>query len=98
MTCEHEDFAAFVDVARLTANDDDPTIIGYTAEIRIDCAQCGESFVFRGIPVGVLPGQPTTSVDGRELRAPLAPASDPEFGSSGMGFTVRMTDQTRSDN
>jgi hypothetical protein len=79
--CPHEDFDAFVDVARITAGDNDPTVIGYTAEIRVNCRACGEPFRWTGVPAGLSPRQPTCSVDGTELRAPLRPASaDPDFG------------------
>lgn len=87
--CEHPDFAAFVEVNRLTASDDDPTVVGFTAEIRIECAVCSEPFLFRGVPVGMLPYRPAMSVDRMELRVPISPrGADESFGRNIPGFTV----------
>lgn len=91
MTCEHEDFSAVVEVNRLAASDDDPTIVGYSADVRVECASCGERFVFVGAPVGLLPTKPACSVDGLELRVPLRPQSaDPHFGMGLAGFAARV--------
>lgn len=88
--CPHANFDAFVDVGRVTARDNDPTVIGYSAEIRVNCRDCGEPFRWTGVPVGLSPGQPMCSVDHAELRAPLRPASaDPDFGMGLPGFSVR---------
>lgn len=87
--CAHEDFAAFVEVARIAASDDDPTIVGFAAEVRIHCVQCDEPFRFIGVPAGMLPNRPTCSVDEAELRAPIRPASsDSDFGLGIPGFAV----------
>lgn len=88
--CPHENFAANVEVNRLTASDDDPTVIGYTADIRVECAQCGEKFRWIGVPAGMSPVHPAVSVDETELRAPIRPAStDPDFGLGIPGFAIR---------
>ena len=95
--CPHEDFAAFVDVGRIKASDDNPTIVGYSAEVRIDCAHCGEPFRFIGMPAGVLPDRPACSVDEKEARLPIRPASgDPDFGLGIPGFTVAYREDDRS--
>ena len=87
--CPHEQFAAEVGVNRLTATDDGP-VTGYTADIRVMCADCGEPFRWVGVPAGVLPNRPACSVDETELHAPLRPASsDPDFGLGIPGFAVR---------
>jgi hypothetical protein len=86
--CEHPDFAAFVEVARITGQEDGP-VIGYSGTVRVDCAVCGEPMQWLGAPVGLSPRQPMTSVDGLELRAPLRPRSAPAgWGEDGPGFHV----------
>lgn len=88
--CEHPDFTAFVDVARINDTPDGP-IIGYSASVKVDCAVCGEGMRWMGLPVGLSPREPCTSVDGSELRAPLRPASAaPGFGEDGPAFRVRL--------
>ncbi|MDX3634305.1 hypothetical protein PV728_29390 [Streptomyces europaeiscabiei] len=87
--CTHEDFDAVVGVARITASDDDPTVIGYAAEIKVNCQACGEPFRWTGVPAGLSPRQPMCSVDETTLHAPLRPASaDPDFGLGLPGFSV----------
>jgi hypothetical protein len=88
-SCPHENFDAFVDVGRITASDNDPTVIGYSAEIKVNCRDCSEPFRWTGVPAGLSPRQPMCSVDETELRAPLRPASaDPDFGLGLPGFSV----------
>lgn len=95
--CPHPDFAAFVEVNRLTAHDritscvpdDDPPVIGYSADIRVTCLACGEAFRWTGVPAGLSPARPTCSVDETTLHAPLRPASaDPDFGLGLPGFSI----------
>jgi len=91
--CPHEDFSAFVDVNRLTASDEDPTVTGYTADVRVECAQCGEKMRWLGVQAGTSPKRPMCSVDEFELRAPLRPASaDSDFGLGIPGFAVTWRD------
>lgn len=68
--CQHEDFAATVDVIRLGDGDHGrpDVIVGFSAEVRINCAGCGEQMVFVGAPIGVLPTKPCMSPDGTEHR------------------------------
>lgn len=89
--CRHDAHTAFVDVYQLTATTDATSEpVGFTAEIRIDCNQCGEAFVFLGLPCGLSPAKPTTDVPGTTLRVPIKPASAPEdFGRDLPGFHVR---------
>ena len=71
--CSHENFAATVNVNRLTKSDDDATVIAHQADIRINCAECGLPFEFVGVDAGMLPNKPMASVDAQELRAPIRP-------------------------
>ncbi|MGW6292448.1 hypothetical protein [Streptomyces sp. NPDC055058] len=88
--CPHENFAAHVDVARITRSDTDPTVIGYSADIKVNCTDCDEPFRWTGVPAGLSPRQPMCSIDETELHAPLRPASaDPDFGLGLPGFSVR---------
>lgn len=89
--CPHENFKAGVFVKRLTDHGDGP-VVGYTADVRVQCADCGEPFRWIGCPAGVDPRRPAVSIDETELRAPLRPASaDPDFGLGLPGFAIRMT-------
>lgn len=88
--CPHENFDAVVDVNRLGKSDDDPTIIGYTADIRVWCTDCKEPFRWIGVQAGMSPARPMCSVDEGDLRAPLRPASaDPDFGLGIPGFAIQ---------
>lgn len=82
MSCDHPDFAAQVDVSRLT------DVGAFTADVRIQCSACGEAFVFLGPELGLHPAMPTVSVDRTELRAPIAPQSDPTVRGR-VGFRIR---------
>ena len=87
--CPHEDFAASVEVSRLTKVDGGP-VDGYSADIRVSCAACGEPFRWIGATAGLSPARPMCSVDETELRAPLRPASsDPDFGLGIPGFAIQ---------
>lgn len=87
--CGHEDFEAHVEVNRLT-HGNDPAVIGYAAEVKIDCARCGEKFRFIGMPAGMMPDRPACSPDETEARLPIRPASsDDDFGMGIPGFAVR---------
>lgn len=72
-TCQHKQFCASVEVGRLSKNENGP-ITGYTADVRIKCAECGLPFRFIGIECGSSPFAPKVSVDATELRAPIEPA------------------------
>lgn len=90
MTCEHENFIAEVDVNRLTKDDGGP-VAGFSADVRIRCADCQEPFVFRGATVGLLPTKPCMSADALELHAPVLPQSaDPNFGLGLAGVAMRV--------
>lgn len=90
MTCEHEDFVATVDVARITEVEEG-TVAGFYAEVRIHCVVCDEPFVFRGLPIGMSQAEPRMSPDGTEVRLPILPQSaDPHFGLGLAGFIARV--------
>jgi hypothetical protein len=77
--CKHETFEASVNVGRLTDGDDGP-VTSYVAEIKIVCAICRVEFGFLGPAAGVRNDEPTTSMDGLELRCPIVPGSVPRRG------------------
>ena len=52
MTCQHEDFEANVEVGRISAGDGGP-IVSFVADITIMCADCRQSFGFRGLTPGM---------------------------------------------
>lgn len=88
--CEHEAFAATVDVHRLSRSAEDDTVVGYTADIHVSCRDCGEPFEFIGLPMGALPSAPAASVTGLEARMPIRPTTAPRtFGLGLPGFTIR---------
>jgi hypothetical protein len=88
--CPHENFNAVVGVARLLGQEDGP-VVGFSAEIRVRCADCDEPFRWTGVPAGHSPREPRCSFDETELRAPLRPASaDPDFGMGLPGFSINM--------
>lgn len=89
LPCPHEDFAASVDVNRRTASDDDPTVIGYSADIAVSCVRCGEPFRWTGLQAGLSSGRPMCNVDETVMSAPLRPASaDPDFGLGLPGYAI----------
>jgi hypothetical protein len=87
--CPHPDFNASVCVNRITGSDTDPAPVAFNADIRVECAACGEKFRWIGVQAGLHPGRPMCSPDEFELRAPLRPAShDSDFGLGIPGFAV----------
>jgi len=86
--CPHADFAVFANVVRLAEREGGP-VTAFVAELRVDCAQCGEHFRWIGVPAGHRGDRPMVSVDEFELRAPIRPASsDPDFGLGIPGFAI----------
>jgi len=66
-------FNASVNVIRLTEENDETKVKGYTTEIRVSCHECGLPFEFIGVDAGMMPTKPMASVDAQELRAPIRP-------------------------
>ena len=87
--CPHENFEAFVDIARVLAEEGDAAPAYFMADITAGCTDCGEPFRWTGLQAGMSPRQPMCSVDESTMRAPLRPASaDPDFGMGLPGFAV----------
>lgn len=80
MTCLHESFRCSANVGGLSQVEGGP-ITGYTVDIMIECTQCGLPFRFIGLAAGNSPDGPRVSVDGKELRAPLEPATHQKFAA-----------------
>lgn len=87
--CEHNNFKAHVGVSRLTEVEGGPAT-HFAAEIRIECADCGQRFEFVGLPLGSSAYKPTVSMDGEELRAPIA-ALGTKLPKGLPGFSVSMS-------
>lgn len=72
-TCVHPEFRASVDVTRIlndVPEDEGGEAVHFAADVRVECAACGEPFGFRGVPCGVsIVGVPMRSADALELRA-----------------------------
>lgn len=75
MACQHEDFSVRVNVGRLSAVEGGP-ISNYTADVQIQCAQCGEAFCFIGMEHGSDPAKPMCSFLADEARLPIRPSSE----------------------
>ena len=89
LPCPHATHEAWVGVHRLTASDDAPTVIGYTTDIKITCAECGEPFRWKGVQAGTSQTGPMCSLDEFTLHAPIRPASsDPDFGLGIPGYAI----------
>lgn len=88
MGCNHEDFAATVEVARME------DIGMFNASVRVSCAQCGEAFRFLGLPAGIDLNGAAVSVDGCEARLAIGTKETVAniIDSNGpTSFTVRKT-------
>lgn len=92
-TCRHaSNHAAFVDVAVM----DEGEGLGpeaFMVDIRVECADCGQPFVFIApdLPVGLDFHRPTVSVSGETLNVPATPADgslDPTLRAGLPGFSV----------
>jgi hypothetical protein len=70
--CAHENFASVVNVGRITEVEGG-SVVRYTAEVTINCADCNEKFDFVGIDAGSSPHRPMMSWDATEARLPLKP-------------------------
>jgi len=73
--CEHDDFAARVEVHRLA--DDHGRIRNFVAEITVRCARCDEPFHFVGPDAGFSFVRPTVSVGATTLHAPICSGEAP---------------------
>ena len=84
-TCDHEDFAASVDVHRL----DD--VRRFQADVRVQCRECGKPFRFIGLPAGVDLNGASTSADATEARLAIAPLGEvlSVLEDAPTGFSIR---------
>lgn len=89
--CDHPHFMVHADVNRLTREGGGPAY-AFAADFHVNCAVCGQSFVFLCPVGGLLPDQPTISVDGTELRAPMVPSDRPEMRGE-VGFRVSVASE-----
>ena len=69
--CDHLNFAAEVDVHRLTNEAGEVT--GYMADLRIRCAHCGRRMQFLGLPNGVNTRGAAASIDDLEAHLAIIP-------------------------
>lgn len=69
--CAHFNFAAQVNVGRLTNRDGEVT--QFVADVTIHCADCGRKMQFLGLPAGMDTQGATMSVDGLEAHLALCP-------------------------
>lgn len=67
--CEHHEFSAQVNVARLEDTG------RFVAELRVHCSQCGEEFQFLGLEPGVDLNGARVSIDGLEANLAICPKS-----------------------
>ena len=84
--CQHLNFEAFVNVNRLFASG------RFSADVRINCAECGEPFRFLGFPCGVDLNGAAVSADGTEARLAIGTAETVAKiidGNCPVGFTIR---------
>lgn len=70
MRCEHKDFRATVNVARLE------NVGRFMAEIRVSCAECGRAFQFLGLDPGVDLHGARVSLDGLEANIAICPQGE----------------------
>lgn len=84
--CKHENFQAKVKVNRLTDSG------RFSADVTINCIECGEPFRFLGLPCGTDLNGATVSVDGTEARLAIGTketVANIIDGVCPVGFTVR---------
>ena len=67
MSCKHMNFAAKVNVARLSDSG------RFVADITIECAECHKPFQFRGLHPGMDTDGAHVSLDGLEARIAIVP-------------------------
>lgn len=72
MRCKHENFKANVTVNRQSP-EEGMEVSHYSADIKIECADCGQPFRFLCSRGGLMWNEPTVGIVGEELRAPIHP-------------------------
>ncbi|MBU6232569.1 hypothetical protein KGP36_08140 [Patescibacteria group bacterium] len=91
-SCTHQNFHANVAVGRLAADEAGEKIVGFSADIRVSCADCGKPFEWVGLPMGYSPLQPMCSVDATEARMPLKPQGEAMNCEGLSGFSIRIVE------
>lgn len=74
--CPHESFMANVAVGRLQAGEGGP-VTRFSADVRIECVDCGVQMKFVGLPMGVDLNGAAVSIDGKEARLACFPENRP---------------------
>lgn len=88
-TCEHFNFRANVAVNRVLKNEGDLKPSAFSADITIQCIDCGTPFEFVGdYPCGLLWDQACVNPSKQELRIPIQPKGLALLPGL-PGFTVR---------
>lgn len=90
--CAHMNFHADVRVGRHLDDATETHVIGYSAEIRVKCAECGKPFQFLGLPMGVDTHGARVSVDGLEARLALSPEGVQPSPINRMQFNISKHD------
>lgn len=70
MACEHHNFDATVSVARLEDTG------RFSADVKINCADCGKPMRFIGLPIGLDLNGAAVSPDGTEARLAIHPVNE----------------------
>lgn len=75
--CLHLDHVVSAKIFRLVKDDQVPVeesvVTGWSAEIIINCKECGLPFEFIGLECGMMPDKPMCDPSAQELRAPIKP-------------------------
>ena len=80
-TCQHEGFHANVAVNRIEDKGE------FCADIRIACSQCGQPFMFLGLPPGLKQGGASCNITGEEAHLYIEPYHGEIF--SGARFELK---------
>jgi hypothetical protein len=83
--CQHENFDATVEVARLTNKEG--IVHAYSADIKVVCHDCKLPFEFPGFAHGISSHEARVSIDGQTMCVPLKPKGQEAF-SFYPGFNV----------
>lgn len=86
---QHDRFEAEASVIRLSEKEGG-VITHFRVDVRVRCTLCDTPFQWIGLPNGISPEQPTRSLDGLELSAPVEPQYTKMRGTIGFGMQVRM--------
>lgn len=90
--CPHLNFSAVVSVGRLTDDQGGTAVIGYTTDIRVNCADCGKPFQWLGLEPGVDTQGARVSMDGLEARIAISPQGERPSPVQRLAFNVRKFD------